>query len=238
MLHMFLPFDQHFDSGFGAVADSFRYSADALADTPGGIGLNSHLPISFLYRHAIELYLKSGIILLHRKFAVPYGDTPSDGEPSVMVGQKREPLHRVHSLAPLYTEFCALLADLAESLSQVPETKPEYWVMTTELDEWIEAIEATDKSSTFFRYPVTKDAERDSQKSTIRRDDIESMTQRMHDDGPAVKAMLILNDAGEAVEAYSHDDTQNKEVIATLRQAAEMLYNMRAMMSYTLVGGR
>jgi hypothetical protein len=110
-------------------------------------------------------------------------------------------------------------------------------VLPTELDEWIEAIEATDKSSTFFRYPVTKDAERDSQKSTIRRDDIDSMTERMQG-GPAVTAMLILNDAGEAVEAYSHDDTQNKEVIATLRQAAEMLYNMRAMMSYTLVVGR
>ncbi|MNB57552.1 hypothetical protein D3C87_878390 [compost metagenome] len=237
MLHMLLPFDQHFDSGFGAVADSFRYSADALADTPDGIGLNSHLPTSFLYRHSIELYLKSGVILLHRKYGVPYGDTPSDGEPSVMVEQKRQPLHRVHSLNPLYTEFRTLLAELAEPLSRVPGTQPEYWVLPTELDEWIEAIEATDKSSTFFRYPVTKDAERDSQKSTIRRDDIDSMTERMQG-GPAVTAMLILNDAGEAVEAYSHDDTQNKEVIATLRQAAEMLYNMRAMMSYTLVGGR
>lgn len=37
MLHMFLPFDQHFDSGFGAVAVSFRYSADALNDNPPGV---------------------------------------------------------------------------------------------------------------------------------------------------------------------------------------------------------
>ncbi len=238
MLHMFMPFDQHFDSGFGAVADSFRYSADALDDNPQDAGLNSHLPISFLYRHAIELYLKSGIILLHRKYAIPYGDTPPDGEPSVLVGQKRKPLYNVHNLAPLYTEFHTLLAALAEPLSLIPGTLPEYWTLPTELDEWIAAIEQTDSSSTFFRYPVTKDTERDSQKSTIRRDEVESLVERMHSDGPAVKAMLMLNNDGEVVQAYSHDDTQNKEVIAILRQAAEMLHDMRAMMSYTLVGGR
>lgn len=238
MLHMFLPFDQHFDSGFGAVADSFRYSANALNDNPQDAGLNSHLPISFLYRHAIELYLKSGVILLHRKFSIPYGDTPSNGEPSVLVKQKRQPLHRVHSLDPLYTEVRALLTALAEPLSQVPGTQAEDWVLPTELDELIAIIEATDASSTFFRYPVTKDAERDSEKSTIRRDEVESMVERMHGDGPSVKAMLILNDEGEVVEAYSHDDTTNKDVITTLRQAADTLHDMRAMMSYTLVGGR
>lgn len=238
MLHMFLPFDQHFDSGFGAVADSFRYSADALTDHPHGSGLNSHLPISFLYRHAIELYLKSGIILLHRKFSIPYGDTPPDGEPSVLVKQKRQPLHRVHSLSPLYEEVCSLLAALAEPLSHVPRTAPEDWVLPKELDAWIASIEATDASSTFFRYPVTKDAERDSQKSTIRRDEVESMVERMHGDGPSVKAMLMVNDDGEVVEAYSHDDTANKDVIAILRKSADTLHDMHAMMSYTLVGGR
>lgn len=238
MLHMFLPFDKHFDSGFGAVADSFRYSADALTDNPQGAGLNSHLPISFLYRHAIELYLKSGIILLHRKFSVPYGETPPDGEPSVMVKQKRQPLYRVHSLNPLYEEVRSLFAELAEQLSHVPTTLPEHWFLPKELDEWIASIEATDASSTFFRYPVTKDAERDSEKSTIRRDKVESMVERMHGDGPAVKAMLMISDDGEVVEAYSHDDTQNKDVIATLRQTAEMLHDLHAMMSYTLVGGR
>lgn len=33
MLYMMLPLDRHFDSGFGAVADSFRDAADALEDS-------------------------------------------------------------------------------------------------------------------------------------------------------------------------------------------------------------
>ncbi|RXU06233.1 hypothetical protein B1F69_00065, partial [Pseudomonas syringae] len=73
MLYMMLPLDRHFDSGFGAVADSFRDAADALEDTPT---LNTHLPVSFLYRHAIELFLKSAIIILHRKLNIPYGAIP------------------------------------------------------------------------------------------------------------------------------------------------------------------
>lgn len=238
MLHMFLPFDQHFDSGFGAVANSFMYSADALDDNPEGAGLNSHLPISFLYRHGIELYLKGGIILLHRKFSLPYGDTPPDGEPSILVNQKRKPLYNVHNLAPLYTELLALLAALVEPLSHVPGTRPEYWTLPLELDQLIATIEATDASSTFFRYPITKDAERDAQKSTIRREDVDAMVERMQGDGPKVKAMVMVNDDGEVVQAYSHEDTQNKEVISTLRQAAKMLHDLHAMMSYTLAGGR
>lgn len=238
MLHMLLPFDQHFDSGFGAVANSFRYSADALNDNPQGAGLNSHLPISFLYRHAIELYLKSGIVLLHRKYSVPYGDTPPEGEPSVFVKQRRKPLYNVHNLDPLYTELRALLAALVEPLSHVPGTLPEYWTLPAELDQWIATIEATDASSTFFRYPITKDAELDAQKSTIRREDIESIIERMQGDGPKVKATVMVNYDGDVIEAYSLDDTQNKEVITTLRQAAKMLHDLHAMMSYTLVGGR
>jgi hypothetical protein len=238
MLNMLLPLNQHFDSGFGAVANSFKYAADALEDNPDGTGLNSHLPTSFLYRHAIELYLKSGIILLHRKYSIPYGDIPVDGEPSVLVKNKRKPLYNVHNLEPLYTEFGGLLATLAEPLSHVPQTLPEYWTLPVELNQWIATIEATDASSTFFRYPITKDAERDAQKSTVRREDIDSIVERVQGDGPKVTAMLMVNDDGEVVEAYSLDDTQNKDLINILRQAAERLHELHAMMLYTLVGGR
>lgn len=236
MLHMLLPLDQHFDSGFGSVADSFKYCADALDANPKGIGLNSHLPISFLYRHAVELYLKSGIIRLHRKYSIPYGNTPPDGEPSIIIGQKRKPLYNIHNISPLYAEMRALLSNLAGQLSEIPGTLPEYWVFPPELDQWIAAIEETDSSSTFFRYPVTKDAERDSQKSTMQREEVASVFERMQGDGPKVKAMLMFNDTGEVVKAYTHDDTQSKEIIGILKEAAKMLHDMNAMMSYTLSG--
>ena len=123
---------------------------------------------------------------------------------------------------------------MVEPLSHVPGTRPEYWTLPSELDEWVAIIEATDASSTFFRYPITKDTERDAQISTIRREDVESMVERMQNNGPKVNAMVMVNDEGEVVEAYSHDDTENKKVITTLRQAAKMLHDLHAMMSYTL----
>ena len=91
MLYMLLPLDQHYDSGFGAVADSFKDAADSLNDPTKPSAFSSHLPVSFLCRHAIELYLKSAIITLHRKFSIPYGEPPSSNKPSVMVGQRRKP---------------------------------------------------------------------------------------------------------------------------------------------------
>lgn len=238
MLHMLLPFDQHFDSGFGAVADSFRYAAIALDEASEPPSLNPHLPVSFLYRHAIELYLKSGVILLHRKYAIPYGNTPSTGEPSILVGQKQKPLYNVHNLGPLYAELKSLLATLAEPLSRIPKTQPEYWTLPSEMDQWIITIDETDSSSTFFRYPVTKDAEKDSQKSVMKRDEFESMVERIHGDGPKMTALLMLDSDGHVVESFSHDDTQSKAAIVILKQTAEMLFNFRAMMSWTLVEGR
>jgi hypothetical protein len=89
--------DQHFDSGFGAAADSFKDSADALASadiaTPN---VNSNLPISFLYRHAIEMYLKSAALIFRRKFRRPYGDTPD----TILPHMDNTPLSRLGGAAP------------------------------------------------------------------------------------------------------------------------------------------
>jgi hypothetical protein len=230
MLHMMLPFEQHYDSGFGSVADSFRYAADAL-DEGNHASLNPHLPVSFLYRHAIELYLKSGIITLHRRFSIPYGETPSSGEPSIPIDQKRKFLYNVHAVEPLFAYLCTLIDQQMSELSTIPQTD---WLLPPELGQWIKAIEATDSSSTFFRYPVTKDASRDKEKSTIQREGFDEILERMHGDGPKVTAMLMLNSKGQVVDSFSHDDRKSKDTVVILKQAAEMLHDLRAMMSYTL----
>ncbi|ORL66777.1 hypothetical protein [Pseudomonas putida] len=234
MLHLFMPLDQHYDSGFGAVADSFKYAADSLNEPGQSLHFNSNLPVSFLYRHAIELYLKSAIITLHRKFAIPYGDDSASSEPSVIVGNKRKPLYNVHGLGPLYTELRVLLSQEAEALAKVPDTD---WVLPPELDEWIAAIETTDSSSTYFRYPVTKDAVLDVKKSTMRREDASKLIQRMQNGGPPVKALMIVNDDYEVVDSFAHDDSNAKEMLTILKETSELFHGLHAMMSYTLAGG-
>ena len=235
MLYMLLPLEQHYDSGFGAVADSFKDAADSLNDPNIPSTFNSHLPVSFLYRHAIELYLKSGIIFIHRKFSIPYGDQPASSEPSVMVGQRRKPLYNVHGLGPLYAELLALLNQEAEALAKVPHTD---WTLPPELDGWIAAIEVTDSSSTFFRYPVTKDVQRDGEKSTMQREEATKLFERMHSGGPPVKALLMVNDDYEVVDSFAHDDSNAKALITIMKEASEVLHGLHAMMSYTLAGGR
>lgn len=235
MLYMMLPLDRHFDSGFGAVADSFRDAAEALEDSrESPPTLNAHLPVSFLYRHAIELFLKSAIIIFHRKLNIPYGAIPASGEPQIPVGEKWKPMHNVHGLQPLYQHFCSLFEDHAEYLATHTNTD---WSLPTELGQWISEIEATDSSSTFFRYPVTKDKEKDKQKSVIREDDYDALLSRMGQHQKPTKTLLMLDQHDNVVETFSHDDTQAKGIIGTLKQVAELFSNCHAALVGELTGG-
>ncbi|OXR33434.1 hypothetical protein PSUM_15560 [Pseudomonas umsongensis] len=235
MLYMMLPLDRHFDSGFGAVADSFRDAADALENTRENTPtLNDHLPISYLYRHAIELYLKSAIIIFHRKLNIPYGDTPASGEPKVLDGAKWKPMFNVHGLQPLYRHFCFLFEDHAEYLSTHTNTD---WSFPAELGQWISDIEETDSSSTFFRYPVTKDKAKDKEKSAIREDDYGAMLSKVKQNQRPVKAFLMVGQDQNVIEAFSLDDTRSKEIIGTLKQVAELFSNCHAVMVGELTGG-
>ena len=235
MLYMMLPLDRHFDSGFGAVADSFRDAADALEDslenTPT---LNAHLPVSFLYRHAVELYLKSAIIIFHRKLNIPYGGIPASGEPQILDGAKWKPMYNVHGLLPLYRHFCSLFEDHAEYLSNHTNTD---WSFPAELGQWISEIEATDSSSTFFRYPVTKDKVKDKEKSVIREDSYDALLSRMGQHQQPTKTLLMLDQDDNVVETFSHDDTRAKEIIGTLKQVAELFSNCHAELVGELTGG-
>jgi len=235
MLYMMLPLDRHFDSGFGAVADSFKDAADALENTRENTPtLNDHLPISYLYRHAIELYLKSAIIIFHRKLNIPYGDSPASGEPKVLDGAKWKPMFNVHGLQPLYSHFCSLFEDHAEYLSNYTNTD---WSFPAELDQWINDIEATDSSSTFFRYPVTKDKAKDKEKSVFREDRYDALFSRMEQNQKPTKTLLMVDQDGNVVETFSHDDTQAKEIIITLKQVAELFSNCHAALVGELTRG-
>lgn len=56
----------------------------------------------FLFRHAIELYLKSAIVILHRGLKIPYGDKPCDGVGHVEMEAKWRPIHKMHSVGVLW----------------------------------------------------------------------------------------------------------------------------------------
>lgn len=236
MQYLFSPLDQHFDLGFGGIANSFKYAADAvLAPESNSPDLNPHLPANFLYRHAIELYLKSGIIIFHRKLKLPYGDFAHDGEPHVPVGLRWKPMYSIHRLSVLHQYFRQLFVSNADYLATNTVVN---WDLPPELESNIALIDATDATSTFFRYPVTKHQEQDKNKSIIRADSFENIVNRMGAGQPPQKMLLTVNDAQEVVQAFHFDDSLIKKTTEVLKATAEILYGCHAAMRGTITGGQ
>lgn len=235
MNYLLMPLDQQFDLGFGSVANSFKYAGDAVmspqSDSPS---LNPHLPASFLYRHAIELFLKSGIVIFHRKFQLPFGDEPFDGEPKVLVKKKWKLMRTVHGLQDLYDYFRSLVSSQAAYLSMHTSTD---WSFPSKLDAYISDIEATDSTSTFFRYPFTKHRDQDNNKSIHKEGNFDSIVAGIGEGSKPLKAFLVMDENDDVVNAYHYDDELAKAMTATLKSAADLLYGYHAAMRWELTGG-
>jgi|ERR1019366_1166104 hypothetical protein len=219
--YLMTPLHRHYDYGFGVTADSFKDAADLLEKAPQPEqGLNQHLPVSFLYRHAIELYLKSGIIIFHRKFKLAFGTNPHDGPPQVLINQNWKLMYHVHSIADLYSYWRHLFEQHRSYLEHHTKTD---WSFPKELDDWISEIESHDPTSTFYRYPVTKDATKDPQKSVMKEAHYLDIMAKMGPDSKPVKAVFVADQNEEIVESYFLDDGPVAAVIDTLRRTSELL---------------
>lgn len=168
MNYLLVPLHSHFDMGFGATGNAFKMAADHLEGSEEAKKdnlFNANLPINFLYRHAIELHLKSSIVIFHRRLKLPYGDVAYNGDPMVKVDGSWKPFNRVHGIAALWAYVSELFKEHAEWLAK--NTKAN-WTFDSETDKDVATIEAGDPRSTFFRYPTTKDLAADVDKSSMK----------------------------------------------------------------------
>ena len=149
------------------MVDAFKEAADRLKKIrqEGGKTLNDHIPINFLLRQAIELHLKSVIIILHRRLRIPYGNRSPDSEPMVQDKGRWVPMRKVHSVALLFSDLKSLLQQKNSFLRDHTRTD---WTLPSNVDSWIATIEQYDPSSTFLRYPMTQDKKRDQEKSSFK----------------------------------------------------------------------
>ncbi|MYM88438.1 hypothetical protein GTP91_14810 [Rugamonas sp. FT82W] len=235
MQYMMLPLNEHFDLGFGAVADSFMDAANALKEDGPTPFLNAHLPVSFLYRHAIELFLKSAITIFHRKLNLPYGEPPGSDEPQVPVHGKWKPMYTVHAVKPLHAYMRELFVHHADYLKAHTNTD---WSFPKELASWIDNIDATDSSSTFFRYPVTKHGNKDKEKSAIQKNDNADILSTIADRLQPLKMFMVTDSNDQILSTYTFENAQSQAMIETLSQAAELLSNCHAALVGELTGGR
>ncbi|NBF89548.1 hypothetical protein, partial [Klebsiella pneumoniae] len=95
-MYLMMPLHMHIDYGFGATAEQFKESADVLSASESVKDLG--MPVNYLRRHAIELYLKSLIYVLHRNFKIPFSSGGTLGKPKIKVLGKDFELENMHDI--------------------------------------------------------------------------------------------------------------------------------------------
>ena len=238
MLYTMTPFEAHSDDGFGAVGDAFRQAAVMVRNQSGGSILLLHLPEIYLLRHAIELFLKSGIILIHRRLKLPYRGEPHTTKKPMLLNSagKWAPLFATHDLSILYGYWKRLIENYKDKLVELSENKPDITV-PAELDGWIEKVGLIDPNSDYFRYPVSKNTNADKEKSAFKEMALETLVDKDFGKNEYVKLMLVQMPPGEAARAFKYDSSTASEEADAARQAADILSNFHVMMRVELFAG-
>lgn len=239
MHYLLTPLHTHVDFGFGATGNAFRTAAENLdgeAVRRPGIG-NEHLPINFLRRHAIELFLKSAIVIIHRRLNLPYGSLPPNGEPRALVGEKWVPFQSLHSVKLLWTYLASLFRDHKAVFDSIEPV--DCWRFPPEVDMWIEEIELHDPRSTFFRYPTLRAPALDAKKAAMAAGTVDEIGKRLEAsrDGPKQFILLMKDDDSDVTGAYYYAGEPLAGFNRTLKDCVDMFHGLHAMMRVELCGG-
>jgi hypothetical protein len=236
MIHyMFMPLDQHFDSGFGAIGNVFRDAAEKLQKNEDlGPLFNARLPVCYLYRHAIELFLKSGVVIIHRKC-----ETAEQAEqgtmPLVPMGNhKSKRVDRIHSVDALYIHLRALFRTHDIRLKNIDDS-PLRW--PDGADEAVKLIEKFDSCSDYFRYPASRSAEADLLKSSMKQADLDQLQEKLRTDPSSVHSFVLVDDDGNPVEAFEHENRAIEVLEQNLTCGANFLCELHAAMRALLTDG-
>lgn len=247
MKYLLTGIETHPDFGFGITADAYRVSADCLLLNKDKILAfqQKEMPVSFLYRHSIELYLKSMIIIMHQSLKLPFGDKPSDSdEPMILVNGKWQDLFSCHKIDELYSYWVDHL--LNKNANILKEIAPKGdWREYKVVSDLIPLIVKYDRDSSFFRYPVTKKTKQlDKEKHTMKPMSKESLLGMPYTinvpEGSQRKGgvyLLCKDDNNQIVNGFQMEDDVLFEVTSALQKTSEYLSGMHAQSRCTLCDG-
>ncbi len=198
----------------------------------------------FLYRHSIELYLKSLIIIFHKKLKVPYGSESFDSKtPKILTNGKWKELYTCHWIEQLYTYWLneLLLKHAVILKSQAPQGD---WNEVESFLEFFRLIAGYDRDSSFFRYPITKNKSLDSHKYTMQRVDLEKLDDiflnRIHERKEREGARmftLFKNSENEIVDGFERKQDILDNLQNALNEVANYFHGFHVMTRVTLCGG-
>lgn len=221
MNYLLTPPNTHFDYGLGITACNFEYAADTLEKHKSG--LDNTLPLSFLRRHAAELYLKSFIYILHRKYKIPFGEKFSLENPAILVGKKWVSLSNTHNILDLFNHFESVFKSVFDLL---PSTTR--WDLPEDLRKTIELVSGMDPKSTYFRYPIATNSVQDRKKSKMQKFDFLKAIEESKKTGKPVKALIMLGENDEVIDTYDINSDAIPEIQSALKWLCNLFYGVHA----------
>lgn len=246
MQYLLTGIDTHLDFGFGVTGESYYHSAEYLFENKENVKALSQveMPINFLYRHSIELFLKSLIITFHKQLKLPYGTEPYEStSPKILAGGDWKNLYTCHWVDELYNYWLNEL--LLKHKTELEKLAPKGdWQEYKEITDFFPLIAGYDRDSSFFRYPVTKNTSLDAKKFTMQRLDSEKLQKlfsensddREKKDGARV-FMLLKNDKDEIVDGFERNTNILADITQALKEVSHYFYCIHIMTRVTLCNG-
>lgn len=221
-MYLFAPLEHQYDKGFGAVADSFQDAGNALKAQYCRAMLNGHLPICYLFRHAIELFLKGSIIIVHKGFKIPCGSEPCTGVPKIPKMKKgkleQTPIYKIHEIDLLYKYLSKLLNENKDGVEAIFNG----WKFKDDFEEKLKYLEKIDSSSTFFRYPEDKNPSiYQKEKSAFKKKTVEEVIAIAKRNQEPIKTMKTVSLIGRGDQVFIHDDSFTDKVVDLLDEILE-----------------
>lgn len=229
MKYLWMPLHQHYDCGLGATAQYFSDAAKALNDCESHL-MNSDLPLFYLRRHSIELFLKSLIYILHKKYNISFGEGFTLEKPGVLLGEKWKGMFSTHDLIGLYVYFSRRFGEVK---SELPDEVN--WELPKRIEEQIKLIGGVDPKSDYFRYPQSTNYQQDFKKSSDQEIDMNQLLAKMSK-GPTMTTLLV-NSTDEVQNVYIHDAILPEFGVA-LREVCEFFSGVHAAFRWQLTKGR
>ena len=241
MTYLFTGLDTHIDKGFGVTADAYKKSADFLQTNNFehfNITQQAEMPQNYLYRHSIELYLKSLIIIFHRKLNINYGNASFDSEePEILIKQKWESLFKCHNIQILYEYWLNHL--FLPNIAKLNIITPDYnWNNNIEFVEQLSVVSEYDSDSSYFRYPISKNSMLDEKKMSMQKIKIkksESIIDKIKESKGRI--MLLLDNNDNIVEGFKQEKNILVEIKNNLKEISTYFDNFHMLVRDKLCDG-
>jgi hypothetical protein len=227
MNYLITPPAIHYDGGLGVTGCHFRNAAELLKEH--GSFSEGILPLCYLHRHALELFLKLLIFILHKKFSIKFGGEFSLSKPAIHVRGKWTSMENTHNISDLYTYFETIYG---QCLDKMPITIS--WDFPEDIKSKIDVVSGADPKSTFFRYPKSGSPHQDEKKSKIQKTNIN--TAFNNQEKPA-KLVLMFDQEDNLLDSYDLDADALSNLQVTLDYLSDFFDGVHAAFRHELTNG-